>query len=422
MIYSLFGSLFKKKDAVKPKPDFYSIVCPFCMSKFEPEEVMFRASHDKDNDEYYGLQEDLKLNKWKRKFHMSEEGDKEAVLNPASFTTENRIYSGKVLVGLNDAYGEITKRRLCPDCHNELPVNAGLVPSNIISLVGASEAGKTVYMTSLIHTLQNSTAGNFNAACIPLNADVNRRFRQDYQEPLFETGDMLAATNPNVKPEPLIFQFVFKDENLTPLTLVFFDVAGEGMSRREYLELFGPHIKNSAGILFLVDPLQIKVIRDKIKLHLNMDDGDISSVSASPVDVVSSLFENFIAHQQQGKTSIPTAVVLTKSDMLQHLKDEQDEYIPSNSNVFRNVVHRGFLNSHEFENINGEIGRFLEKVDRPFKGAIDVYFADAAYFAVSALGSNPVRGQIESVINPIRVDEPFIWLLHKLGYIERRDG
>jgi hypothetical protein len=57
-------------------------------------------------------------------------------------------------------------------------------------------------------------------------------------------------------------------------------------------------------------------------------------------------------------------------------------------------------------------------VDRPFKDALDVYFRDTAYFAVSALGANPVNKQITGVVNPIRVDEPLIWLLYKLQYIE----
>ena len=39
--------------------------------------------------------------------------------------------------------------------------------------------------------------------------------------------------------------------------------------------------------------------------------------------------------------------------------------------------------------------------------------------------SKPKLGQfkkVEGVVSPIRVDEPFIWLLHKLGFIEGSDG
>lgn len=156
-------------------------------------------------------------------------------------------------------------------------MTAGQVPSNIISIIGASQVGKSVYMTSLIHTLQNTTADHFDAACMPLNAEISRKFRTLYEEPLFERGDLLASTQKERMQEPFIFQFVFKDENKPPLTLVFFDVAGEGMVDQDYLGLQGQHIKNSSGILFMVDPLQIRSIREKI--HINMG---INQVNGCP--------------------------------------------------------------------------------------------------------------------------------------------
>lgn len=84
-------------------------------------------------------------------------------------------------------------------------------------------------------------------------------------------------------------------------------------------------------------------------------------------------------------------------------------------------MHQQYLNTAEFENINGEVSRFIEKVDRPFKDALEVYFTNVAYFAVSALGSNPVNQKVSGVVTPMRVDEPFIWLLHQLDYIEGRE-
>ncbi|MEK4438503.1 MULTISPECIES: TRAFAC clade GTPase domain-containing protein [Paenibacillus] len=415
-----FFSRFLKKQQPVERPLFYDIVCPYCFSKFSPEEVVFRAAHHRDDDEDYALGEDAKLNRYRERFGLDTVFDMEAVLAPHDVPEEHRIYSDNIVMGLNDRYGVVTRRRLCPHCHNELPVTAGKAPSNIISIIGASQVGKSVYMTSLIHTLQHYTADHFDAACMPLNAEISRRFRADYEEPLFERGDLLDSTQKEKLQEPFIFQFVFKDEDKAPLTLVFFDVAGEGMVEQDYLGLHGQHIKNSAGILFMVDPLQIRSIRDKIRINLGNEPGEWTPRYDEPRDVVLTLFGDFIAYQDKAKTNIPTAVVLTKSDMLHSLKDEEGDYIKSNSNVFRNMVHRDWFNLTEFENIDGEIRRFIEKVDRPFKGTMDVYFKDTAYFAVSALGSNPVDMKLQGVVSPIRVDEPFLWLLYKLKYIEGR--
>ncbi|MEK4054980.1 hypothetical protein MHB84_15390 [Paenibacillus sp. FSL F4-0087] len=417
-----FFSRFLKRQQPEERPLFYDIVCPYCFSKFSPEEVMFRAAHHRDDDEDYALGEDAKLNRYRERFGLDTVFDMEAVLAPHDVPEEHRIYSDNIVMGLNDRYGVVTRRRLCPQCHNELPVTAGKAPSNIISIIGASQVGKSVYMTSLIHTLQHYTADHFDAACMPLNAEISRRFRADYEEPLFERGDLLDSTQKEKLQEPFIFQFVFKDEDKAPLTLVFFDVAGEGMVEQDYLGLHGQHIKNSAGILFMVDPLQIRSIRDKIRINLGNEPGEWTPRYDEPRDVVLTMFGDFIAYQDKAKTNIPTAVVLTKSDMLHSLKDEEGDYIKSNSNVFRNMVHRDWFDLTEFENIDGEIRRFIEKVDRPFKGTMDVYFKDTAYFAVSALGSNPVDMKLQGVVSPIRVDEPFLWLLYKLKYIEGRVG
>ncbi|GIP52638.1 TRAFAC clade GTPase domain-containing protein [Paenibacillus vini] len=414
--------MFKKKPQAAPRPLFYDIVCPYCFSKFSPEEVVFRAAHHREDDEDYALGEDEALNKYRERFGLDTVYDMEAIIAPHQVPEEHRIYSDHVLIGLNDRYGIITRRRLCPHCHNELPVTAGKVPSNIISIIGASQVGKSVYMTSLIHTLQNTTADHFDAACMPLNAEISRKFRSMYEEPLFERGDLLASTQKEKMQEPFIFQFVFKDDRKPPLTLVFFDVAGEGMVDQDYLGLQGQHIKNSSGILFMVDPLQIRSIREKIRINIGGEPGEWVSQYDEPRDVVLTMFGDFIAYEEKGKTDIPTAVVLTKSDMLRALSDGDGEYIKSNSNVFNNVVHRKSFNVAEFENIDGEIRRFIEKVDRPFKGTMDVYFTNTAYFAVSALGSNPVDQKLQGVVSPIRVDEPFIWLLYQLNYIEGRES
>lgn len=415
----LLGGLFTKAE--REKKDYYDIVCPNCFGKSHPDEVVFRATHHREGDKEYALQADVLLNQYRNKFHLSPLDAIEAVIHPDSVPEENKIYSGKILVGLYDRYGQLTRKRLCPKCHNELPFPSGKVKSNIISIIGATQVGKSVYMTMLIHTLQHSTASNFDAACMPLNAEMNRRFRQQFEEPLFENGQMLGATQKEMRQEPFIFQFSFKDANLAPVTLVFFDVAGEGMVDKEYLDLYAAHIKNSSGIMFLVDPLQMKTIRDKLLFNMGDNQGEFTAKYDEPRDVVLSLFEHFISHETNSKTDIPTAIILTKSDMLQYLKDEDGEYISPNSNVFHNFVHKKYLNTTEFENMNGEVRRFIEKVDRPFKDAIDVHFTNTAYFAVSALGSNPINRKISGVVNPIRVDEPFLWLLHRLDYIEGRE-
>jgi hypothetical protein len=399
-------------------PKHYEIMCPYCFKKSSPEDVVFRASHFIEDDTEYSLRPDEILNRYREELNLGPLYDIETVIDPRNILNENKKYTDGVLVEIIDKYGMPAKKRLCPHCHNELPLTAGRTPSTIISIIGASQVGKSVFMTALIHTLQNFTARNFNAACVPLTYDINQRYKDLYETPIFRNNVLLDPTQKEQRLEPLIFQFKFKNDEKPPVTLSFFDAAGEGMTDQKYLEIYAENIRNSSGILFLVDPLQIGSIREKISMNSNYQLGDFTNVYAEPQDVLISLFENFIGNQQNQRTTIPTAIVLTKSDMLSLINDE--EYIDENSNMFRSFTHREVFDLNEFENIDGEVRRFIEKVDITFKNAIDVYFSNVGSFAVSALGSNPVDRRIEGVVSPVRVDEPFLWLLHKLNYIDGR--
>ena len=48
-----------------------------------------------------------------------------------------------------------TRIRICPVCHSRLPVHFAKVGSRLIVPVGAKEAGKTVFMTVLVHELMH---------------------------------------------------------------------------------------------------------------------------------------------------------------------------------------------------------------------------------------------------------------------------
>jgi hypothetical protein len=190
------------------------------------------------------------------------------------------------------------------------------------------------------------------------------------------------------------------------------------MIDQNYLDIHAPHIKNSSGILFLIDPLQTRTLRTKIGLQSGEKTGDFTEVYAEPKEVLIHLFENFIAISEKERTKIPTAVVVTKSDMLSKLQDEK--YLDSNSNMFHNYTHKGHFNLTEFENIDGEVRRFIGRADLPFKDAVEAYFVNNGFFAVSSLGSNPSNQKVQGIVSPIRIDEPFLWLLFKMNIIEGR--
>jgi hypothetical protein len=389
--------------------------------EFNEEEIVDSEFEDDWEGAYYNA-EDLKLNEYFKKMRFPLKGEIAPAVRREHVSSQSWIIEDQVIIGIIDRKGNETRTRLCPYCHNDLPNSAGRAPSNIISIIGASQVGKSVYMTMLIDTLQRVTAQNFNASCLHINKEIGERFKRDFLHPIKKTGQALAATQLEHQP-PLIYELEFKnergqiDKTRPPLLLVFFDIAGEAMKDPEYLEFEARHITNSKGLLFLIDPLQFSSIRDIIKLNVNTEKEDFTKVEEDNVDIVVNLRQVF----RGGKSETPTAIVMTKSDMLKKIASHESEYIRDNSNIFSSFQHRNVLNLNEFYNIDGEVKRFIDRVDPQFKSAVDVTFLDTAYFAVSALGKNPEKGEIKGEPNPIRIDEPFLWLLYKLGYIAGGD-
>ncbi|MDR1663597.1 MAG: hypothetical protein LBR83_01565 [Clostridiales bacterium] len=413
------GLFSRKKRAVEQskKEKNFDIVCLYCFKNFPQDKVMFRALEPLDEDGYRA-QNDKLLDAYREKFHMDSLGELPVVLDPAEFNEVSKSYHRGILSSLKDAYDNVTTKRVCPFCHNDLPRSAGFAPSTIISFVGASQVGKSVFLTSLIHTLKTVTPRNFQIFCTPINNEMSRKFKYAYEDPLIENGQLLDPTQKEKQQEPFIFTFSFADGSKPEINIAFFDVAGEGIIDNEYMDIYAAHIRNSSGVLFLVDPLQFKSVGRKIMLKNGLDYDN--TFSEEPVDVLSSLVEDYIYKQSNGVSNIPTAVVLTKTDLLEALRHD-GEYIRPNGNMFSHFIHKGFFDLSEFENINGEVDEFIEQIDPNFRNAMKRRFSQLGFFAVSALGAHPdvIRQRVSSFA-PLRVDEPFLWLLYKLGYIEGR--
>lgn len=408
--------LFKRKKAAieRAKMDAtYEIVCLYCFKNFNHDRVMFRALEAMET-EGYRLQYDDVLDEYRAKFHMDSAGPLNAALDPDHFDEIAKGYYRGVLSSLKDDYNNITNKRICPYCHNDIPLSAGFAPSTIISVVGATQSGKSVFLTSLIHTLKTVTPHNFPIFCTPINNEMGRKFKLEYEDPLINEGLLLEPTQKEKQQEPLIFTFSFSDGSKPEINIAFFDVAGEGIVDTDYMDIYAAHIRNSSGILFLVDPLQFKSIGRKIMIKNGMDYD--TQFTDEPAEVLSGLVEDYIYKQGGGVSDIPTAVILTKTDLLEALQAD-GEYIRYDSHMFMNYTHKDYFDVLEFYNIDGETDEFIASIDPNFRNALKRRFYNLGFFAVSALGSKP-DGQRVASFAPMRVDEPLLWILYRLGYIE----
>jgi len=86
--------------------------------------------------------------------------------------------------------------------------------------------------------------------------------------------------------------------------------------------------------------------------------------------------------------------------------------------LLRPGMHQGALNLAEVQAISTEVAGHLRSwLTHSFCDTIESRFPNYMYFGVSALGKQrDVRKQLE-VVEPLRVEEPFLWLLYKLGFM-----
>jgi len=194
---------------------------------------------------------------------------------------------------------------------------------------------------------------------------------------------------------------------------VFIDTVLEDAGSSGYAEIYANHIRNASGLLFMVDPLQFNSVGRKI-LALNQIKDDVSA-KTDPSETLAGLVDNYAL-----QANIPTAAVLAKSDLLVAL-GRQGEYLRPRIGLFTRYNHDGHLNLSQSDTINQEVDAFLQLVDPNFNNALKGRFANLGLFGVSSLGAPPdlIHRRVASFA-PARVNEPFLWILYKHGYIDGR--
>jgi len=399
---------------MQPRQESYEIVCPYCFTKFSHEDVLFRAARYDNSSAETALQIDPVLNKFWDMVGVdsAEIGDQNPVLDSATYPESAKNYDGSVIISLEDKFGNVSYDRICPHCHNKLPKSAGRAPSNIISVIGGTSVGKTVYIAMLIDILQKHTQNNFEASCMELSSGIGNL--GDFDELRRRIlNDAHSATDKEYI-RPLVFRFTFLDNTIPALTLCFYDFPGEAMADQDFLKLKASHIANASGVILLVDPLQCKVVAEKLGV-------EIIDNSITLKHVLANLYQAVIGNQPDEISTTPTAIVFTKSDELKALTNLENSPIRSNSNIFEDFKHPGYLDLDQTNNISNDVMEFIQNIEKSFINDVRAIFSNYHFFAVSSLGYSPINAKVLVEPQPCRVDEPFLWLLYQLGYIKGRE-
>ncbi len=314
-----------------------------------------------------------------------------------------------------DSRGEVTTRRICPHCHNKLPKAYGKHPVKFVAVVGISGSGKTVMLSQLLENIETYVT-NAGAKVTFDESDAARKFTQQYK--INPNVVLPEGTKPHFVP-PIFLQMSRKDGNkLNKWTVVIYDIAGESCVAADGLDKFGPFVRNSDGIILLLDPKQINEI-DFNDEQLE----DSNDVKPKATSVLNTMAKAFVLDEEQ-VCDVPLAVTYSKSDMFQGV-----DGINENSHMFKTIDYRsgrGFR-LDAYNNIRFEVESLLKRYNNVLHQNVLDLFSTYGFFAFTAsghkaenvggVGSKKQRAFMMN-LEPKRVEEPFLWLLYKWGMIE----
>ena len=388
-------------------PIISKITCPFCFESFSPKDAEYRCIYatckERKPDTVFGEKRGMRVHPMKGQvFEKKEDFSLQALWRKNN--------SARC-----DACGKETNKRVCPHCHFELSHDAGKIKDHIIAIIGGRATGKGHYIATLIHRLENEVGAQFHFALHMLGDETRERFEEDYRIPLFRKKSIIQPTQSAIVESriktPMVFRLTLTNkQKLRAVNLSFFDSAGEDMQSLDVLSTEARYICYAAGIIFLLDPLQIDAVRQLLPENL-LPERDPEVEPTYIVQRLRELFERQFNLPPTKKIQTPVTFVLSKADMFLPIIDP-------GSALRMTGEHFGNLNLSDSQSVHTEIWNYLQNwIGANFTNLIDTHFENYRYAAISSLGHAPDGGKIDA-ITPIRVEDPFLWILYKIGLIK----
>lgn len=359
--------------------------------------------------------------------------------------------------------GVFCNRRVCRYCHNPLPDGYGRHAVKFAAVIGITGAGKTVYLSQLLFKMANYV--------VKAGLSTNDRIASGAQT-FLEKNIIAAATPlPGSTPverlqQPLFYEMTRNAEEHGRITetFVMYDVAGEVFRDQNLITKFAPFVEHADGIIVLIDPMQFGVISGVMNRGVILD---------APTTALNAI-QNIISHGNKNeKCRTPLAVCISKADtqmVQQVLNPELREMLLDDVHGIKdaNGFYLPMFNAGEYNPILNELYKFIQTHEIVLAQQMQTNYVNYAYFAFTALGcdvgtfkkirddeyeklkqQSADQGQLPphqyvrendntypdemfertpmgklstyqcplGPVLPKRVEEPLLWLFHKLGYV-----
>lgn len=441
---------------------YYKIVCPYCLEQYDIWKLEFRSESVTEGEDqtkgYPRVRDEKYVNFWNRMRQPVLTMEKNFVLNlndtenvlaarlwdsedwiPLNTPEQREKIKKKAIRAVKDKFGRATSRRICPMCHNDLPDVIGRYPNYVISLMGNTSSGKTVYAARLMLSLLNFELlpGRDMVVTIPneINAVVIKRLKdmfttsvkkkktQDSKE-ADQRQKALSEATPIKYMKPIILDLQKQNEHVL---VTLFDFPGEAIWKNEIwkqenldLEFFRSLMQrmneNTSGWLFMLDSTTLIPVRSLVmergeQDYLSQENLDDELLNAEPSQVLTQFSQLF---GDSNMIKPPVAFVFSKADMITRYVpslEAQGYAIHPNSTFLQETpdTKRSNVDVDDLWKSDQEIRSFL--ANDPVLRVADNFYPRHAWFAASATGSPIKNGELQNNSPCRRVVEPLEWLL-----------
>ena len=364
----------------------------------------------------------------------------------------NEEYLGELLVGVTVTVVEgekeiekLMRRRYC-DCADDrkLSESAGSIPSYVILLMGSSDSGKTVFLSSLYHELSRRSMFNFPPSPDPekaiarlwlsvLSEGTEETDIETITDDLFDDG-ILPFSTFSMTNEPLTMEVTikFNRTGLINKALLFLrDVPGEfftNRDRQEELVRITSQFPKFDGFMITFDPLTFD------EAVFPSEDREKDRLQRKQVSQFRQVVIRSIAPTMPNNMIVqPTAAIITKGDMffnryyINILKNMGISY----AMPLLTTSQMQSFDKPYFDEVDFGARRILGCLSGNISELIGAHFSNAFFSMVSALSRNPVdmyigddgrrRVSTPAAISPWHVTDPMLRLLMRLHIIPPLD-
>lgn len=396
-----------------------NVICPHCWQRFNSEQLIYIASHP------------------------ALIGDK--VLGPTAmkrFAPTKFNALGQALDEMGLACTDVA----CPRCRLKIPLTVIDEKNFYFSLVGAPSSGKSYYLATLLNILRKSFTNDFACTFLDVDPEMNRVL-DSYEETIFhasrrsevavlpktqQTGDdfvnVVELDNiPVHLPKPFVYElkYLSSSEAREDCNIIFYDNAGEQFEPgADNMSNPGTrHLACSDGIIFIFDPLNDALMREKCNPAEPQLQTDAHVYEQSKL--MSEMIARIRRHCNLGaneKCSIPLVIAPGKLDAWKDILNiplenmEMLERIPGKLSALwkKNTVMDVSFAVREI------MLEYVPELVNMAEGFFDnVIFVPFSSFGCLASSSNSGQlGVIPEKVKPIWAAEPFFTLLAENDLID----